>query len=59
MTLKNTLIEVYLDWVNDFLTVERFAEYYGLTVEQADALLRVCKSIYNDSLGDHHDPRNP
>jgi len=23
--------EMYLSYLNDFLTVERFAEYYGLT----------------------------
>lgn len=27
--------ELYLDWVNNFLTVERFAEYYGLDVDYA------------------------
>ena len=31
--------EMYLDWVNNFLTVERFAEYYSMTVVQATSLI--------------------
>ena len=31
--------EMYLDWLNNFLTVEKFAEYYGLTVQRAKALI--------------------
>jgi len=26
---------LYLDWLNNFLTLERFAEYYGITLEEA------------------------
>ena len=28
--LRDTLADLYLDWVNNFLTIERFSEYYGL-----------------------------
>jgi hypothetical protein len=31
--------EKYLDWVNNFLTVERFAEYYGMTEDAARTLI--------------------
>lgn len=31
----NENVEMYLDYWNNFLTVERFAEYYGITEEQA------------------------
>lgn len=27
--------ELYLDWVNNFLTVSFFAEYYGMDEDQA------------------------
>lgn len=27
--------KLYLDYVNNFLTVERYAEYYGMTQEHA------------------------
>jgi hypothetical protein len=28
--LRDYLADLYLDWVNNFLTIERFSEYYGL-----------------------------
>jgi hypothetical protein len=37
--MKKTNEEMYLDWVNNFLTVERFAEYYSMTVVQATSLI--------------------
>lgn len=40
--LKNT----YMEWRNDFLTVERFAEYHGLTVEQGRALIELARSVF-------------
>ena len=30
---------VYLDWVNNFISVEAFAEHYDMTIEQANAFL--------------------
>tara|TARA_R110000765_G_scaffold66379_6_gene128440 strand:- start:1693 stop:1875 length:183 start_codon:yes stop_codon:yes gene_type:complete len=27
--------ELYLDWLNNFLTLERFAEYYSMTMADA------------------------
>jgi hypothetical protein len=29
-----TDLEIYLEWVNDWLTVEKMAEYYHMTIEQ-------------------------
>jgi hypothetical protein len=31
--------DLYLDWFNNFLTVERFAEYYGMTEEHAKEII--------------------
>ena len=31
--------ELYADWFNNFLTVERFAEYYGMTGEHANEII--------------------
>ena len=45
---REQLRAVYFDWYNNFLTVEHYAEYYGLTVEEATGLLTVAKSCaYN------------
>ncbi|ACH88939.1 hypothetical protein ErPhphiEa104_gp027 [Erwinia phage phiEa104] len=39
------LQEIYLDWINNFLTVERFAEYYALTVEEANVIIQAGHKI--------------
>ena len=36
---------MYLDWVNNFLTVERFAEYYAITVSDAAEIIRLGRKI--------------
>lgn len=42
LTIEQRKLEsIYLDYVNNFLTVERFAEVYGLSVEDAKALLSI------------------
>jgi hypothetical protein len=38
-TSTKTRRELYLSYVNDFLTVARFAEYYGMTCIEALALI--------------------
>ena len=30
---------MYLDWVNNFLTVKRFAQYYNITTKAANILI--------------------
>lgn len=37
----NILQALYLSWLNDFLTVERFAEHYNLSVEEAKTLIEL------------------
>ncbi len=32
---EETLVKIYLDWVNNFLTVGRYAEYYGIDETEA------------------------
>lgn len=43
--MKQQLIDIYLDWLNNFLTVEKFAAYYDLTVEQATKLIELAREI--------------
>lgn len=45
MNIRQNLIDVYLDFVNNFLTVDFFAEYHGLTYDQAFNLLEVARSV--------------
>lgn len=39
------IIELYLDFYNNYLTVEKFAEHYGMSVDDADKLLSVGRYI--------------
>lgn len=47
MISREQLIDDWLDWVNNYLTVEKFAEHRGLTVGQANALLILAKEVNN------------
>ena len=37
---------MYLDWVNNFLTVERFAEHYGLDDDTASAVIDEGRALH-------------
>ena len=38
---KEKLAEIFRDWFNNFLTIERFAEYYGLSIANAERVIRI------------------
>ena len=42
---RDTLISIYMDWFNDYLTVETFAEHNGLTSEQAQVLIDLARDV--------------
>ena len=42
-TLHDTLEAMYLDWVNNFISIEKFAEYYGLHLVDARRLILMAK----------------
>ena len=44
--LRDYLADLYLDWINNFLTIERFAEYYGLDEDDAKELLVLSKKCH-------------
>ena len=44
--IKQNLQHVFLDWFNNFLTVEKFAEHYGLTEAQAAQVIELGKQIH-------------
>jgi hypothetical protein len=44
--LRDTLADLYLDWVNNFLTIEKFSEYYGLDEDDAKQLLVLAKKCH-------------
>lgn len=46
MKLSTRLTETYLDYCNNYLTVEKFAEDYGISQDQALALIAIGKEIH-------------
>jgi len=48
--MKKTLIEFYLDWKNNFLTISRMAEYYGLEVTTCDELVEIGRQLHKESI---------
>ena len=42
-------IEMYLDWVNNFLTIECFAEYYEIEEDTARAIINEGREIHNNN----------
>lgn len=47
MITREQLIDDYLDFVNNYLTVALFAEHRGLTEGQARALLDLAKMVFD------------
>lgn len=44
--MRTLLIESYLDYVNNYLTKEVWAEHNGLSVEHGKALLALAKQVF-------------
>lgn len=44
--MREILIKAYLDYRNNYLTVERYAEDNGLTTEQGYALITLAKEVF-------------
>ncbi len=38
---------LYLEYLNDYLTVEKFAEHHNLTVDEADHIISVGRDLCN------------
>lgn len=39
-SFNQTIIDMWIDYVNNFLTVEKFAEYYDISVDFAKAIIK-------------------
>ena len=47
-TLMSTqVIDFYLDWFNNYLTVETIAEHHGLDVDDAKALINMGRYMHH------------
>lgn len=43
---REQLISAYLDWVNNFLSVEAFAQHYGLHDFEAELLINLGRQCF-------------
>lgn len=43
---KKYFHKIYLSWVNEFLTIEKFAEYHGLTVSETEKFVELAQAIF-------------
>ena len=48
--IKESAEKIYLEYLNSFLTIERFAEHYGISTDNAEKLIRVCKDIREEEI---------
>lgn len=44
--MRETFVKWYLDYVNNYLTVEKFAEHNGVSVDQANQIIKLGKEIH-------------
>lgn len=49
MSIQKQLIEFYLDYVNNFITDERFQEYYNLKSDHAMMLLSIGADLHEEN----------
>lgn len=52
ITAREQLIMIYLDYLNNYLTVAKYAEHNGLTEGQAKVLINLATTVYHS---DHPD----
>ena len=45
--MRETLINVYLDWRNNYLTVAKYAEHNGLLESEAQKLIDLSREVFN------------
>ena len=45
---RERLAAIYLYWVNNYLTIAKYAEHYGLTEQEAADYLAVCRSCHEN-----------
>jgi hypothetical protein len=45
---REQLIAVYLDWSNNFLTIARYAEHYGLYNAEAAILISLAQRCFEN-----------
>ena len=50
-----TKIELYIDWVNNFVTLSRFAEYYSFTEDEALVIVDAGRELFRNRDGSDYE----
>ena len=45
----NQKIQMYLDWLNNFLTLRGFADHYGITTEEARSIISEGRALHEEN----------
>lgn len=48
MITRENLLNEYLDFVNNYLTIEKFAEHRGLFIDEAELLIKLAQSCFDN-----------
>lgn len=46
--MRQILFNLYLDWVNNYLTIEKFAEHNLIDVDSAKMLIVISEKIFHE-----------
>lgn len=49
MSIQKHMIELYLDYLNNFLTIDKFAEHYNLNSIHAMMLLNIGEELHEEN----------
>lgn len=50
--IKEPVIDFYLDWVNNYITIEKMASDYGISARAASDLVSIGKAFFEDQQKD-------
>ena len=43
--VKQKLNAIYLDWYNNFVTIDCFADYYNISIDKAERIINIGRKI--------------
>ena len=52
------LQDIFLDWINNYLTVEVFAEHNELTINEATILIELGRSVHERLVAEYKESLN-
>jgi hypothetical protein len=58
MNIRQQISAAYLDYFNNYLTLEKYAEHKGITLDQAKALIELGRSIHQELVTNDTDSNN-